>query len=136
MPFGIGNGDAIAYQDRYVIILGGAYAISAQDALQYPPREPGYYNNLVTVFDTVTEEYKVLPTPMPYGTGDIRLAIDGNTIFAVAGENIDPNTSNTTRWFRMGQIVVPEPGVIALATIGILQCLDYPIRRSRFAAAH
>ena len=37
-------------------------------------------------------------------TNDIRVVTDGNKLYAMGGENVEPATSNTTPWFRVGEI--------------------------------
>lgn len=100
MPYGLSGGHAVAYKDRYVIIVGGASPGESEKI-----GGTGWYKNKVLVYDTATDAYKVLPTRMPNGTHDIRSAIIGNKIYVVGGENINKETSNTTNYFRIGTIV-------------------------------
>ena len=41
---------------------------------------------------------------LPVPTNDIRVVVLGGEIFALGGENIEPATSNTTAWLRVGRI--------------------------------
>jgi hypothetical protein len=40
--------------------------------------------------------------PMP--TNDIRVVLHKDTLYTLGGENIEPATSNTTPWLRIGRI--------------------------------
>lgn len=60
---------------------------------------------VVLVYDTRQDRYDMMPSPMPYGTNDIRAARIGKTVYAVGGENIDKATSNTTNYLRIGTVV-------------------------------
>jgi hypothetical protein len=103
LPFPLSGHDAVTYRDRYIILLGGAAFFSPEQEKRWP-QEKGYYNSVVLVFDTKTNTYHPMPSPMPHATNDIRAALIGDTIYALGGENIEPQTSNTTRWFRIGRI--------------------------------
>jgi hypothetical protein len=41
---------------------------------------------------------------MPVPTNDIRVVLLGDRLYALGGENIEPATSNTTPWLRIGRI--------------------------------
>lgn len=103
LPYPVSGLDAVAYRDRYVVLLGGAAFMSDEQKARWP-QEDGHYSNVVLVFDTQTRNYYPMPSPMPYATNDIRATIVGDHIFALGGENIEPATSNTTKWLRVGQI--------------------------------
>lgn len=110
LPFGLSGADAVTYRDRFIVMVGGAAQLTAAQLAAWP-QVPGYYSNVVLVYDAKDSRYRVLPTLMPYGTGDIRTALIGDTLYAIGGENIDPATSNTTRWFRIGQIEPLVPSI-------------------------
>ncbi|MBN1346631.1 MAG: hypothetical protein JXQ73_28330 [Phycisphaerae bacterium] len=105
LPYPLSGHDAVAYRDRYIILLGGAAFFSPEQTKRWP-QDKGYYSNVVLVFDAKTNTYHPMPSKMPYATNDIRVALIGDTIYALGGENIDPATSNTTKWFRVGRIVM------------------------------
>lgn len=46
-----------------------------------------------------------MPSPMPVPTNDVRVVRIGKTLYVLGGENIEPATSNTTAWLRIGEIV-------------------------------
>lgn len=104
MPYAISGLDAVSYEDRYVILLGGAPDWSTEQNKRYG-RKPNEYSNRVLVYDTKGDAFEMMPSPMPHGTNDIRAARIGKTIYALGGENIDKATSNTTDYLRIGTIV-------------------------------
>ncbi len=104
LPFGLSGHDAVAFADRYVILLGGAPEWSPQEEKSYG-RVPGEYSARVLVYDTQGDRFEMLPTPMPHGVNDIRAVCIGRTIYALGGENIEKETSNTTNHLRIGTIV-------------------------------
>ena len=50
------------------------------------------------------DRWTVLPSLLPMPTNDIRVVLIGDTLYALGGENIEPATSNTTAWLRIGAI--------------------------------
>ncbi len=104
LPYPVSGLDAVAYADRYIILVGGAAFMSAEQKERWP-QDPNHYSNVVLVFDTKTQTYHPMPSPVPYGTNDIRVTRIGETIYALGGENIHKPTSNTTKWLRVGKIV-------------------------------
>ena len=108
-PFGL---DSCVYGDRYIIVVGGAaetddYTEEMQAAHEGSERYASYYSPFVLVYDTVEDAWKVLPSLMPWPTNDVRVVLLGNKLYALGGENVEPATSNTTAWLRIGEIV-PE----------------------------
>jgi len=63
-----------------------------------------YYSPFVLVYDTATDRWRRLPSVLPMPTNDIRLVIMGDALYALGGENVEPATSNTTDWLRIGEI--------------------------------
>lgn len=55
-----------------------------------------YYCPFVIVYDTQNGQWRRMPTKLPMPAHDIRVGIDGDTLYAIGGENIQPATSNTT----------------------------------------
>ena len=105
LPFPLSGADAIAYDNRYIIIMGG---FSSEESHH---TESGYYNTTVLAYDTQTDTYDELRTPLLKATNDIHAALIGQSIYAVGGENNDPGTANTTKWLRIGDLsYVPRCG--------------------------
>ena len=104
LPYALSGHDAVSYGDRYVILAGGAPDWSADQDKAYG-RVPNEYSNRVLVYDTKRDAYRMLPSPMPHGTNDIRVARIGQTVYALGGENVEKATSNTTNFLRIGTIV-------------------------------
>ncbi len=109
LPFRLSGFDSCVYADRYIIVVGGAP--DAADFTEQMRREQAkdrfhasYYCPFVLVYDTQTDAWKVLPTRLPVPTNDIRVVLNGETLYAIGGENIEPATSNTTPWLRIGRI--------------------------------
>ena len=63
-----------------------------------------YYCPFVLVYDTLTDRWHRMPSRLLRPTNDIRVVILGDKIYAMGGENNEPDTSNTTAWLRIGQI--------------------------------
>ena len=109
LPYRVSGLDCCVYQDRYVIVVGGA-----AEAADFTPQMlaqqqkdrfyKSYYCPFVAVYDAKTDRWQLLPTLLPMPTNDIRVVIAGTTLYALGGENIEPATSNTTAWLRIGQI--------------------------------
>ena len=112
LPFCLSGSDCIVYEDRYVLVFGGAcpaYPAELQRRKEAIEGHEHYYNPFVLVYDTQQPGCRVLPSPMPYPTNDIRAVGIGSTVLTLAGENIEKATSNTTRWVRIGTIVEATP---------------------------
>ncbi len=113
LPYRVSGMDCCVYKDRYIIVVGGAVETadfsSEMLAQQQQDRfHKSYYCPFVVVYDTATDSWHRLPTRLPMPTNDIRVVIAGNTLYAIGGENIEPATSNTTPWLRVGQIHIRE----------------------------
>ena len=110
LPFRLAGMDCCVYQDRYIIVAGGApeiddFSDEMRQAYESSDRYASYYNPFVLVYDTQTDAWRHLPTLMPAPTNDIRVVLIGTTVYALGGENVEPATSNTVAWFRIGKIV-------------------------------
>lgn len=109
LPYRVAGMDCCVYADRYVIVVGGAAAVedfSAELRARYEQtdRYSSYYCPFVLVYDVVTDAWRVMPSVLPVPTNDIRVVRLGKTLYALGGENIEPATSNTTPWLRIGTI--------------------------------
>jgi len=72
-------------------------------------RTVGEYNDVVWVYDVETNAYTALEQRLPHGVNDIRAAASGRTVYAIGGENVDKETSNTADHFQIGKIVSRRP---------------------------
>jgi len=109
LPYRVSGMDCCVYKDRYIIIVGGAaetadFSPEMHEQQQQDRYYKSYYCPFVMVYDTVADRWQRMPTRLPMPTNDIRVVITGNTLYAIGGENIEPATSNTTPWLRIGQI--------------------------------
>ncbi len=113
MPVKLSGHQAVAYADRYIILIGGAVRFPLFDQeLLYQSVEVdskrgiliGGYSDLAWVYDTQTDSYDLLAERLPYGLNDLRACISDNTIYIVGGENVDVTASNTTNAFMIGKI--------------------------------
>ena len=110
LPYRLSGMDSCVYQDRYVIGVGGAaevddYTQAMRTAYEGSERYASYYCPFVLVYDTVKDTWCSLPSLLPWPTNDIRVVLLGDTLYALGGENIEPATSNTTAWLRIGKIL-------------------------------
>lgn len=110
LPYRLSGMDSCVYQDRYIIVVGGAaqtddFTPELKQAYEATDRFASYYCPFVLVYDTQSDVWNRLPTPLPVPTNDIRVVLSGKTLYALGGENIEPATSNTTAWLRIGEIV-------------------------------
>jgi hypothetical protein len=101
LPFGYAGGSAEVYKDRFIILTGGVSEVTPNDS--WPQPDPGFYNNMVIVYDTRYQTYDVLPSLLPEATGDIRTVIIGDKLYAAGGETKGP-LFNSKR-LRIGQLV-------------------------------
>jgi len=109
LPYGLSGLDCCVYRDRYIIVVGGAaatsdYTTEMRGLAERDPLHQYYYCPFVLVYDTATDRWHRMPSLLPMPTNDIRVVILGDTLYALGGEHIDPSTSNTTPWLRIGQI--------------------------------
>lgn len=113
MPVKLSGHQAVAFADRYVILMGGVvrFSLLGQELCYQTTKVDskrglllGEYSDLVWVYDTQTGSYDLLPGRTPHGHNDLRACIKGNTIYVVGGENSDVTTSNTTNAFMIGEI--------------------------------
>ncbi|MBI3920106.1 MAG: hypothetical protein HY318_01715 [Armatimonadetes bacterium] len=113
MPVKLSGHKAVAFADRYIILMGGVvrFSLLGQE-LQYQTMKVdskrgvllGEYSDLVWVYDTQTDSYDLLAGRMPHGHNDLRACIKKDTIYVVGGENCDATTSNTTNTLMIGEI--------------------------------
>ena len=104
MPYAVSGHDAVSFDDRYVILVGGAPNWTPEQDKAFG-RVPNEYSNRVLIYDTKRDRFDMTPSPMPHGTNDIRVVRIGKTIYALGGENVEKATSNTTKFLRIGTIV-------------------------------
>ncbi|NIA14774.1 MAG: hypothetical protein GWP08_11920 [Nitrospiraceae bacterium] len=102
--------DTCVYEDRYIIVVGGAPSVEdftpeLRKAYEATDRYPSYYCPFVLVYDTQTDQWRTLPSPLPVPTNDVRVVLIDKKLYVLGGENVEPATSNTTAWFRIGNIV-------------------------------
>lgn len=110
LPYRLAGFDSCVYADRYIIITGGApdeagFTPDMQREKEKDRFHASYYCPFVLVYDTRHDRWQRLPTRLPVPTNDIRVVIEGDTLYAIGGENVEPATSNTTPWLRIGRIV-------------------------------
>jgi len=112
LPVRLSGFDCCPYADRYIIVVGGAHEDADATpemgaAQQKDPSHKSYYSPFVFVDDTHGDTWRRLPTLLPKPTNDIRVVILKKHLYALGGENVDPTTSNTTRYLRIGELVGP-----------------------------
>ena len=110
LPYRLSGMDCCVYQDRYIIVVGGAavtadFSDEMKRIYEGVDRYQSYYCPFVLVYDVETDQWKRLASLLPMATNDIRVALSGKTLYALGGVNIEPATSNTTAWLRFGTIV-------------------------------
>ena len=110
LPYRLSGMDCCVYEDRYIIVVGGApdvgdFTEEMMAAYEATDRHESYYCPFVMVYDTQTDRWRRLPSPLPMPTNDVRVVLIKKTLYVLGGENIEPATSNTTAWFRVGEIV-------------------------------
>jgi len=110
LPVRLSGFDCCTLADRYIIVVGGAYEAAdltpeMRAAQQESPLHASYYCPFVFLYDAHRDKWQHLPSLVPMPTNDIRAVVHQGRIYAVGGENVDPATSNTTRWFRIGKII-------------------------------
>jgi N-acetylneuraminic acid mutarotase len=110
LPVRLSGFDCCTFADRYIVVVGGAHEAAdltpeMRAAQQKDPLHASYYCPFVFLYDAHHDKWKHLPSLMPKPTNDIRAVVHRGRIYALGGENVDPATSNTTRWFRIGRII-------------------------------
>jgi N-acetylneuraminic acid mutarotase len=110
LPYPLAGMDCCVYKDRYIIVAGGAGLVASYNdemmkAYTKVREHKSYYTPFILVYDTELDQWRRLPSLLPVPTNDIRIVLLGNKLYALGGENIEPATSNTTPWFRIGEIV-------------------------------
>lgn len=104
LPTALCGGAAVAYRDRYIILLGGSHMSVRACEFPFEGETIGGYNAQVFVYDTVTDSYTLLAEPLPAGVNDLRLCRIGDTLYCAGGESIDKRTSNTVNLLQIGHI--------------------------------
>ena len=110
LPYRLSGMDCCVYEDRYIIVVGGQaetsdYTPEMQERWKKTERCESYYCPFVLVYDTQTDKWTIMPSLLPMPTNDIRAALIGKSLYSPGGENIEPATSNTTAWLRIGEII-------------------------------
>lgn len=113
LPYRMSGFDCCVYQDRYIIVAGGAaetgdYTKEMHEIHRRDRFHESYYCPFVLVYDTLADRWYRMPSVMPVPTNDIRVVIIGKMLYALGGENMEPATSNTTPWLRIGTIQIRE----------------------------
>ena len=113
LPYHVAGFDCCVYRDRYIILVGGAASLEDfSDEMRKQQQQDrfhaSYYSPFVLVYDTVTDRWQRMPSLMPVAANDIRVVLVGETLYALGGENIEPATSNTTPWLRIGRIQIEK----------------------------
>jgi len=109
LPYRVSGMDSCVYKDRYIIVLGGAamtedFSPEMISAWHSDPFFASYYCPFVLLYDTLTDRWHRMPNRLLRPTNDIRVVLLGDKIYALGGENIERDTSNTTAWLRIGQL--------------------------------
>ncbi len=112
MPVRWYGGEAVAFGDRYVVVMGGVVELPVHGqyvryhTVQADKRAgvTGGYSDLAWVYDTETDDWHLLPERLPFGMNDVHGCVLGNAIYLVGGENVDPTTSNTSNRVAMGEV--------------------------------
>jgi N-acetylneuraminic acid mutarotase len=113
LPYRVSGMDSCVYKDRYIIVLGGAamaedFSEEMNTAWHSDPLYASYYCPFVIVYDTTTDTWHRMPSRLLRPTNDIRVVLLGDKIYAMGGENIERDTSNTTAWLRIGEIKLQD----------------------------
>lgn len=111
LPVRLSGFDCSVFDDRYIIVVGGApddadLTPQMRAAQQKEPDHKSFYSPFVFVYDIRHDRWQRLPSLLPKPTNDIRVVIHEKRLYVLGGENMDPATSNTTRFLRIGELVV------------------------------
>lgn len=109
LPLRLSGFDCCVYRDRYIVVAGGCpefddFTTEMREIREKDRFHKSYYSPFVIVYDTVADRWRRMPSVLPVPTNDIRVVIIGEKLYALGGENIEPATSNTTPWLRVGRI--------------------------------
>lgn len=109
LPFRLAGFDCCVFRDRYIIVVGGAPEVRdfSDEMKRIQERDrffKSYYSPFVLVYDTEMDRWHRMASVLPVPTNDIRVVALGNKLYALGGENVEPATSNTTPWLRVGEI--------------------------------
>jgi len=110
LPYRLSGMDSCVYRDRYIIVVGGApevedFSPELRAIYEKTERYESYYCPFVLVYDVVADSWRVLPSVLPMPTNDVRAVLLEGKLYVLGGENVEPATSNTTAWLRIGTIV-------------------------------
>lgn len=110
LPYRVAGMDCCVYKDRYIIMVGGAPDVSdfspeLKTTYEKTDRYESYYCPFILVYDTEKDHWEILPSVLPVPTNDVRVVILKDKLYVLGGENVEPATSNTTPWLRIGTIV-------------------------------
>ena len=110
LPYRLSGMDSCVYKNRYIIVVGGCAATEDYNEELTKRYEAdrfhtSYYCPFVLVYDTPLDRWHLMPSLLPVPTNDIRVVSLGKKLYALGGENIEPATSNTTAWLRIGEII-------------------------------
>jgi len=113
LPYRLSGLDCCACRDRYIIVVGGQ-----ADTEEFTPEMKeiwrkdrfyeSYYCPFVLVYDSLVDRWYRMPSTLPMPTNDIRVVLLDDSLYVLGGEDIEPATSNTTPWLRIGRIVTRE----------------------------
>ena len=111
LPVRLAGFDCCTFGDCYIIVVGGAdedadSTPQMRAARREDPSHASFYCPFVFVYDTRRDTWQRLAGLLPKPTNDIRVVIHEKRLYALGGENVDPTTSNTTRFLRIGDLVV------------------------------
>ena len=110
LPYPLSGMDCCVFEERYILVVGGAvdpgdFSEELRKAYEASERYASYYCPFVLVYDTQRDAWRRLPSLLPMPTNDVRVVLLGKTLYVLGGENIEPATSNTTAWLRIGEII-------------------------------
>jgi N-acetylneuraminic acid mutarotase len=110
LPYRLAGMDCEVYDDRYIIVVGGApdvddFTEEMKAAYEKTDRYESYYCPFIMDYDVQDDSWRRLPSPLPVPTNDVRVVRIDKTLYVLGGENIEYATSNTTPWLRIGEIV-------------------------------
>ncbi|MFV2066092.1 MAG: Kelch repeat-containing protein [Pirellulales bacterium] len=114
LPYRLSGFDCAVYCDRYIVVVGGCaetddFTPEMRKIQQQDRFYKSYYCPFTLVYDTTADRWHRMASTLPMPTNDIRVVLLGGKLYALGGENIEPATSNTTPWLRIGSIQRASP---------------------------
>jgi len=114
LPYRLSGFDCTVYRDRYIIVVGGCaetedFTPEMHTIQQRDRFYKSYYCPFVLVYDPAADRWHRMGSTLPMPTNDIRVVLLDGKLYALGGENIEPATSNTTPWLRIGTIRTAGP---------------------------